>query len=275
MLVSMEKLRWIEAVPIAVATAVILQQNRASNLGGTITIPPRYEFLQRMDFFKVVGARLKEDFKRHDPTGRFVPVREVKQPSEVHQLAQEMVETLQMDDEPDAMGVLRHCIGEIVDNVFVHAASKVNAIVCAQHFPNAGRTQVAIVDTGMGFRRSFEAVEPYSTMGLTDRDAITLGLTPWVTSKPDNPGETYAAGYGRLGVGLSIISEILRLSGGRLLIASGGAMYDQAATGVSRMRDVGLWDGAIVAFETPDTPRVPFREATEMARHLATSRRPR
>ncbi len=207
----MGTLRWIEALPLAILSAYLNDDRRRNRRGGRISLPERYEFLQRMDFFRAIGLEMRERFRRHEPKGRFVPVREVEVSREVQVAAADIVDTLRVDDR-EAANILRHCIGEVIDNVFVHANSPTNATICAQHFPNARRTQVGIVDTGVGFRASFASSPPYRGMNLTDRDAIALGLAPYVTSKP-RTAEMYDSGYGRLGVGLFIVSKrIVRMN---------------------------------------------------------------
>ncbi len=234
-----------------------------------ISVPKKHAYLQRMDFFRAVGADLPERFQRQDPTGRFVPVRELPSGASVPQTAEDIVATLRVDD-PDAARTLRHCVGEIVDNVFVHALSPVNAIVCAQHFPNARRSQVAIVDTGIGFKASFAESPALQGETIGDRDALELGLLPFVTSKPqtDIP---YENSYGRLGVGLFIVSEILDRIGGRILVVSGGAGVDRRG-GRTRWHRVKPWKGTIVGFEVPDEPLVAHDVAINEARQLARDR---
>lgn len=265
--VDLRGLRWIEALPIAILVAYLkdhLHRNPASS--NAIGVPHRYAYLQRMDFFRAVGAGLKEGFRRHDPTGRFVPVREVQTGAEVAASADEIVRTLRVDD-PDAANTLRHSVGELLDNVFVHARSNVHAVICAQHFPNARRSQVAIVDTGIGFLGSFQESPLFREAALDDTTAIALGLEPFVTSKPIT-GIPYEAGYGRLGVGLFIVGEILEQVGGRLLVLSGAASVDRAG-GKTRWRAVPFWKGTIVGFEVPDDPAASYEQALRLARQRA------
>ncbi len=268
--VDLKSLRWIEALPLAVLAALV-RAHQANGGTGFIQVPPRYEFLQRMNLFKVIGSKLPEKFRREPEEGRFVPLREVRPGQEVQEAAMEIVNTLKVDDEDSAM-VLRHCVGELVDNVGVHAMAKTPAIICAQHFPNAKRTQVAIVDAGIGFRKSFQASAVYQSLGLSDRDALKLGVAPYVTSKPIVSGDPYASGYGRLGVGLFIVSEILLRVGGKLLLASGEATLRRTPAG-QRWRVVSPWQGAVVGFEVPDSPLMSYRDATAEARRLAKERR--
>lgn len=263
MLLQMGSLRWIEAGPLAILAAYVNDHLRRNGRGARITLPARYEFLQRMDFFTAIGIQLRERFERHEPTGRFVPVREVGMSREVQVAAAEIVETLRVDDR-EAANVLRHCIGEVIDNVFVHATSPTNATICAQHFPNARVTQVGIVDTGVGFRASFAASPLYRGMRLTDRDAIKLGLAPYVTSKPSTTGMYGSAAYGRLGVGLFIVSSMLSQIGGRIQITSNSALFHR-----NRWRTVRPWQGAIIAFEVPDVPLIAYEEALRIARQKA------
>jgi hypothetical protein len=259
---QMGSLRWIEGLPLAILAAYVNDHLRRSKRGGRITLPERYEFLQRMDFFKIIGLQMRERFRRHEPSGRFVPVREVGVSREVQVAAADIVDTLRVDDR-EAANILRHCIGEVIDNVFVHANSPTNATICAQHFPNGRRTQVGIVDTGIGFRASFASSPVYGEIDLSDRDAITLGLAPYVTSKP-LALEMYGSGYGRLGVGLFIVSSVLDQVGGRIQIASGAALFHRRT-----WFKVRPWQGAIIGFEVPDVPLVSYEEALRVARQRA------
>src|SRR2546427_4276619 len=100
---QMGSLRWIEAVPLAILAAYLndhQRQNRPNKLAGRVFLPERYEFLQRMDFFKAIGLRTRkrERFARHEESGRFVPVREVGMSAEVQVAAAEIVDTLRVDD---------------------------------------------------------------------------------------------------------------------------------------------------------------------------------
>jgi hypothetical protein len=61
-------------------------------------------------------------------------------------------------------------------------------------------------------------------MDLTDRDSITLGRAPYVTSKPPAV-DMYGSSYGRLGVGLFIVEKVLEEVGGRIQIGSGDALF--------------------------------------------------
>lgn len=260
---QMGSLRWIEALPLAILASFMNDHRHRSHRGGRITLPQRYGFLQRMDFFRTIGVQIREPFRRYEPSGRFVPVRQVSASREVYEASAEIVETLRIDDR-EAANVLRHCIGEVIDNVFVHANSPTNATICAQHFPNACLTQVGIVDTGIGFRASFAASPVYKAMNLTDRDSITLGLAPYITSKPYVGGMYESSGYGRLGVGLFIVANVLKEIGGRIQITSGNALFH-----LEKWRTVRPWQGAIIGFEVPDQPRVSYQDALRAARDRA------
>jgi hypothetical protein len=264
--VELRGLRWIEALPIAILIAYLrdhLTRNPESQ--NFVSYPDAHAYLARMDFFKAIGAPVKEKFRRLDERGRFVPVRVVETTARVATAADDIVRTLRLGH-GDAANTLRHSVGELLDNVFVHARSPVNAVICAQHFPNAGRSQVGIVDTGIGFLGSFRENDLFR-QAETHRDAITLGLAPFVTSKPPT-GMPYETGYGRLGVGLFIVGEVLSIVGGRLQVVSGDAAVTLGG-GRQRWRSVRPWKGAIVGFEVPDHPLVGYDEALRIARARA------
>ena len=270
LVVDLAPLRWIEALSIATLVAFLKSHMRLHpNTENYIAYPRRYEFLQRMDMFRAIGADVPEKFQRQDETGRFVPVREVDDSAGVPQAAEDIVQTLRIGD-VDAARTLRHCIGEIVDNVFVHARSGVHAVICAQHFPNACRSQVAIVDTGIGLRQSFVESPAFSGISLDDRQALELALMPYVTSKPQTM-VPYENSYGRLGVGLFIVSEVLDRVGGRLLLISGRSAVDRRKSR-KYWRSVKAWKGTIVGFEVPDEPSVSYEDALREARRMARSK---
>jgi hypothetical protein len=265
--VDLRNLRRIEALPIAILVAFVKDHLlRNPGTANSILIPRRYEYLQGVDFFKAVGPTPAEGSRRSHPVGRFVPVRQVTSVAGLPEAAEEIVQTLRVRD-ADAARTLRHCVGEIVENVFVHSRSAVQAVICAQHFPDARRSQVGIVDTGIGFRQSFVESPGYAGTELRDRDVLMLGLAPFVSSKP--PATVpYGQSYGRLGVGLFIVSDILARVGGRMLLASGASAVDQRS-GRTYWRNVNPWKGTIVGFEVPDEPDVPYDEAARAGRERA------
>ena len=67
-------LRWIEALPIAILVA-FLKDRLLRNPGSEnrILIPRRYEYLQRMDFFKAVGATLPRKIQAARSDGKIRP----------------------------------------------------------------------------------------------------------------------------------------------------------------------------------------------------------
>jgi hypothetical protein len=270
LVVDLAPLRWIEALSIAVLVAFMKRHLHSHpETENYIEYPRRYQFLQRMDFFRAIGADVPEEFQRQDEAGRFVPVREVDDSAGVPEAAEDIVQTLRIDD-LDAARTLRHCIGEIVDNVFVHARSDVHAVICAQHFPNACRSQVGIVDTGIGLRQSFVESPAFSKIRLNDRAAVELAVMPYVTSKPQTM-VPYENSYGRLGVGLFIVSEVLDRVGGRLLLISGRSAVDRR-NGRKYWQAVKPWRGTIVGFEVPDEPVVSYEDALREARRMARSK---
>ncbi len=49
---------------------------------------------------------------------------------------------------------ISYVLSELMDNVFHHADSPINAIVCADAFRDRKEVELAIVDCGMGFKKS-------------------------------------------------------------------------------------------------------------------------
>jgi hypothetical protein len=90
--------------------------------------------LERMDFFKELKVTMPaESFERREPKG-FYPVTHVQDeegsPAATRALADAVQEHARLDE--PSLGALKSCLNEVVENVFCHAESPIEALVCAQ-----------------------------------------------------------------------------------------------------------------------------------------------
>jgi len=104
--------------------------------GGEIWMPRSpllVQYLQRMNFFIELQASMPEGFERHEAKG-FHPVTRVRSeqesPAATRALAEAVQEHARLDDR--SLGALKSCLNEVVENVFYHANSPIDALVCAQ-----------------------------------------------------------------------------------------------------------------------------------------------
>jgi hypothetical protein len=98
-----------------------------------------------------------------------------------------------------AFDAISYSLLEILRNVFEHSDSKVLAY-CAQYWPTKRYTEIALLDEGMGIRRSLSTNPNLSI--TNNRDALNLALMPGVSGKMykgirQDPNDVWQnAGYG-------------------------------------------------------------------------------
>ncbi len=192
---------------------------------------PCLGYLQRMDFFAMSGACLPESFRRHDASGRFVPLCKVdgnlsgKVDTVCSQLAACVFPELAESDDPEIAGpfdMLQYAASELINNVIQHARGV--GYVAAQVYPKSGFIRLAVADTGIGIRGSFEENGPeFWDPSMNHLDAVRTALQPKVSSKMH-----LSTGWGgtvNAGVGLSMLKEVARHADGIFTLISGNGLY--------------------------------------------------
>ncbi len=138
---------------------------------------------------------------------------------EVEVQSKRLTETLLGQDTGDVFETLSYSIREVMRNVVEHAQID-RFSICAQYWPTKGRAEVAILDRGIGLRRSL--MPNHHIDADTDKKAINYALMPAVSGKAFK-GSKQRQGKGHWtnsGFGLYMTSRICR-NGGNFLIASG------------------------------------------------------
>jgi anti-sigma regulatory factor (Ser/Thr protein kinase) len=176
-------------------------------------------YLQRMDEFTNCKVELPENFRRHDAKGRFVPVQAIDH--RVDEMGHALSKCLAPggEDYGHAMANLYdlawYVFTETANNVRQH--SRESGWVSAQVNSDEGLVRLALADNGCGILKSFEGIA--WSVGMSDAEAIQEALKPRVSSKGTPTNE---------GVGLTLVSGLVRRIKGWLLIVSG--------TGVLKIR---------------------------------------
>lgn len=173
------------------------------------------DYLRRMNLLHLCGwEREDENFVRHDPYGRFVPLEEI--PHQVDDLGAQVASCIAPGGEdyehPNAglYDTAWYLITEMANNVRQH--SRGIGFVAAQTTLSDGYVKIAIADGGCGIPASLkDAGFPWS-QDLADEDMIEQAMVARVSSKGQPANE---------GVGLTLSSRIVDLMGGHMLIASG------------------------------------------------------
>lgn len=138
---------------------------------------------------------------------------------EIEAQSQRLAATLIGTDTGEVFDTLSYSLREILRNSIEHAqTTKVG--VCAQYWPTKGRTEVAIVDRGIGVRASIQA-NPHIDAS-THKSAINYALMPAVSGKVFKGSRTRRANdpWINSGFGLYLTSRICR-NGGTFFLASG------------------------------------------------------
>ena len=180
--------------------------------GGRVLLRGDDGYLGRMDLHAALGAE-PPAMHRRDESGRFLPVRLVRRLEDIVPVVSAVTEifSAQLADAGDLLPAMQWIVAEILENVFLHADTPHPAAVCAQHYPNAGRIDLAICDVGRGLRASLAATHPV----YSDGHAIDLAVERGVSGS-DEPGR---------GNGLAGTLEIARHNRAAATVWSGSALY--------------------------------------------------
>lgn len=194
-----------------------------------------YQYLQRMNFFKLLNIDNEESFKRHNPAERFMPIVEFgqnsrmdqnidKDPDELSKLLSNIAINECVADKDEHVKQIKRGIiyssGELIMNVIQH--SRGTGYAFAQYNSYKDYVRLAILDNGIGIKGSFEAQQSkHYNPNMNDLEAIKTALDYEVSSKP------IGSKYENAGVGLTYLSEIVKIAGVDITIVSNNAFYNE------------------------------------------------
>ncbi len=219
--------------------------------------------------------------------GRTCRIRRISRIDEVETAAREIAELVippaaDDDEDAEARKTLRYVLVELMRNAVQHSLDPKGGVVAAQRM-EAGYlkyprpvVQVAVADAGVGVLAALQASYP----SITDPEqALVKALEPHVsgTFGPGRTGSTYNAG-----MGLFFISEMAKLTAGRLVLASRGAslsligdLEGYAKSHLAFVPPRGTqFPGTLVAFELPLGEVSDHARLIEVIRDKARERTP-
>jgi hypothetical protein len=139
---------------------------------------------------------------------------------EVEAQSREIARMLCRESQGDVYDTLSYSIREIMRNAVEHSQAKRFGI-CAQHWPSQNKVEVAVLDRGIGLRKSL-SVNPHLDAS-DDKRAINYALMPAVSGKAFKGSRVKQHGpWANSGFGLYMTNRICR-NGGTFFIASGNA----------------------------------------------------
>ena len=211
---AVDKWMWLHPVVLSMVASLTLEVRRDKIKCQRITARSGH-YLERMGLFRFLGIKSGMAIVEHDPSGRFVPLRQIRSSDELTKFITEMIPMLHL--EPKQVDPIRYIVSELVRNVLEHAQTKNGAIVCAQYFKKSNTIRIGIADRGIGIRKSLS--RSYSTS--SDIDAIKLALFPGVTGTTSRGGGTEQ----NAGAGLFFIKSIAYVNRDFFVIYSGDGMF--------------------------------------------------
>lgn len=124
-------------------------------------------------------------------------------------------------DNNEMVSLMTYLIREIIRNIPEHADT-MTAWICGQYWPQKQQAEIAIVDEGVGIKKSLRKNRTHSTYIQTDEDAILCAVRPgisqaFIPSRQNRSSDVWA----NSGFGLYMVSEICRKLQGLFWLASG------------------------------------------------------
>lgn len=139
---------------------------------------------------------------------------------EVEKHSRNMAFMLTRESEGAIFDTLAYSMREIIRNVLEHSQAKRFGI-CAQYWPTQKKVEVAILDRGIGLKKSL-SVNPHLDAS-DDKRAINYALMPAVSGKAFKGTRIKQSGpWANSGFGLYMTSRICR-NGGNFFIATGNS----------------------------------------------------
>jgi anti-sigma regulatory factor (Ser/Thr protein kinase) len=212
--------RWVSVHPTVVALTAAAARHVQSE-GGEVTVDPpspanqSLRYLATMGLFEALQCDPPEKIKPHEPAGRFIPLTQIRNSSELSSFIVDMVPLLHASKEE--VEPIQYVISELVRNVIEHANSPTGATLCAQYYKASRRLALGVVDAGIGIRASLASNYPTAD----DLEAVMLAMRPGVTgTTPGMYGTDYNAG-----AGLFFTKSIACASNNRFVLYSGRGFF--------------------------------------------------
>ena len=172
-------------------------------------------FLQRMGLFSSLGFENPLQFNDHEESGRFIPLKKIRNSKESKEFMQEIDPILHANR--DSAPVIKHVFGELLRNIIEHSGAQYGGNVCATYNRKKKKVSIGISDAGMGLRKSLSK----SHAIISDQDAIIKALTPGITGTTSRIGGNEQ----NAGAGLFFTKSIAKSTRNHFIIYSGCGYY--------------------------------------------------
>ena len=173
-------------------------------------------YLERMGLFKFLGIESGMNITLHEPAGRFIPLRQIRNTGELVGVLTEIIPLLHLS--PKHAEPIQYVFSEMVRNVLEHAQSKQGAVLSAQYHARSNMIRIGIADIGVGIKKTISQ----SYLVHSDLEAIRLALMPGITGTTAREGGTER----NAGAGLFFTKSIAAVNRTHFVLYSGDALYN-------------------------------------------------
>lgn len=234
---DLSDITWIEPGPLLTLKVIKNEWNK------------KYIRPRRVLTSQYINDMYNKDIKRFKK-GK-MPIIVIKNRSEIEESTESIVRVLEFEyrnslnqeDSEDLTNYLHHVISEILGNAFDHSNSNRDVYCFGQHYPNLNKTQVAVLDLGIGIPGALE--KKFPDRG-DDSKYILYATEPYITGVIPGP---YGNTTRNIGWGLFYTKRFIEQSNGKLVIISrnGYASFGNTNTGNGVLPE--KWPGTLLAFE--------------------------
>jgi anti-sigma regulatory factor (Ser/Thr protein kinase) len=214
--------------PLYVAILITLKKGVRDDLKIRVDVDsPAYSYIQY-----ILGLQGKS-------ASTVVPIRIVNRKFNVDRFVDELLKStnLSFDDWEDE-DAFRYIIRELIDNALEHGGSP--AIACAQVFRNLGEVEIVVSDYGYGFLHTIARNHKVSTY----EEAIKKALEREVSGSLQT---MYGSSTKHAGMGLYVMSNIIKETEGKMFIISGNALVSLSGRQLTSYKMQEEWKGSVVA----------------------------
>lgn len=236
------------------AVACVQFAGNSSGVSRQCTLPKSSarSYMQRMDYCRTLGIPSNEDFFRHDPRERFVPLTKIPineseaDPGGIADRLEEVVSANTMLHR-SASNMLNLAVTEVIDNVVQHSFAASPGMACAQYYAKQGFVELCVADSGIGIPTSMADNPDYSSMNDCERmlAAFEAEKGQWVGRPVTGDNQV-----GR-GLGLSYPARLAERLGGHLWAISGNTAIHIHKEGREPVEGL-FYPGTVIVLRVPN-----------------------
>lgn len=201
-------------------------------------------YAARMKLWDAADLNLPRSSVRNEAAqkGKFLPVQKLTDNNKVNEVATDLMQiSVKQNLRCETVNSLEIMLIELLNNYYDHSNSDKNlyGLACAQSWPRGNLAQIALIDSGIGIRRSLQQNADLGPL-LRDMNACELSCEYGITGKPNN---------GHSGYGLTLAKELMQGNQGNFILISYDEGFVQNAEGSESFHISPIWEGTLLILE--------------------------